>query len=99
MNITRQLTLYTSLLGVCRSPGDSSEAGEEPLRKGVDRVGCRLRDNLAEARGDVEAEEVFSVTRSGASPTSRRQRSLAMPLSGNGALSRQIPSSFHRDSI
>jgi hypothetical protein len=50
---------FTPVLGICRRPCDPLEAGEEPLRKGIDGVSGWLRDNLAATRGSLEAKEVF----------------------------------------
>jgi hypothetical protein len=45
----------------CRCACDTSEAGKESLRKGVDRIGRRflVLANLATACSDVKAEEIL----------------------------------------
>ena len=41
-------------------PGHASEAGEEPLCDGVDRIDGRLIGQLGLAGGDVESQEIFN---------------------------------------
>lgn len=47
------------VLGLSWRPCNPCEAGKESLRKGSHRIGGRLRNDLATARGSVEAEEIF----------------------------------------
>ena len=50
---------FTPVLSICRRPCDPRETGEEPLRKYIGRVSGWLRDNLAAACRNVEAEGVL----------------------------------------
>jgi hypothetical protein len=48
-----------SVVSICRCAGDTSKAGEEPLRKRVERVAGCLLDDHAFTGGRLKAEEVF----------------------------------------
>src|SRR2546429_2921682 len=50
---------FAPLPGIRLCAGHSSEAGEEPLRHGVDGVDCGDLAQLRPAHGNVEAQEVL----------------------------------------
>lgn len=50
---------FASVAGICRCVRDTAEAGEEPLRKRVERIVSYFFLALVLTRGRMEAEEVL----------------------------------------